>query len=87
MEDWTQKLNELTREYVLINILNNDYYDSLREEYDKDHSTVDAIVGLYEGYGDYSIYKIMDSIEIFLRHNCDMNIWEAVNSDDFYIED
>lgn len=93
MAHWTQKLNELEKEYVIMLLENNSYYELMRKEYtmattEQKAELVDRILvaynGFYEAY--FSIYAIMDSIEDFMSaKKC--SIIEAIDSEDFIIKE
>ena len=93
MKHWTQRLNELEKEYVITLLENNSYYELMRNEYnsatkdDKEEIVERVLVaynGFYESY--FSIYAIMDSIEDFMKEkNC--SIIEAIDDEDFVVKE
>lgn len=68
-ENWTMKANKLTKEFIKLQIENNDYYKNIKKAYEKDETCVDDIFSCWDDYGCYSIYKIMDSIENYMAEN------------------
>lgn len=86
-KDWTTRADELAREFIKLQIENNDYYENIKKAYEKDETCVDDIFSCWEDDGCHSIYKIMDSIENYMAENIIDDINEVVFADDFYIED
>ena len=74
-------------------IENNDYYEYIRGQYNKEDADKDDIINdilhcfddIYNGY--YSIYIIMDSIEEYLETHKNSTIEQAVADKDFTIKD
>ena len=92
-EYWFTKNYNLKYEFVKNNIENNDYYEYIRGQYNKEDADKDDIINdilhcfddIYNGY--YSIYIIMDSIEEYLETHKNSTIEQAVADKDFTIKD
>ena len=84
-KDWTTRANELAREFIKLQIENNDYYENIKKAYEKDKTCVNDILNCWDDYGSYSIYKIMDSIEDYMANNNIKNVNDVIYDEDFYI--
>ena len=85
-ENWTMKANELAREFIKLQIENNDYYYYIKKSNEKENC-VNDIFNLYEEHNCFSIYKIMDSIENFMTDYGYRNVKRAILDDRFFIYD
>lgn len=91
-ENWFLDNDRLKEEFVKNNIENNEYYEYIREQYNKNkEDTIRDILycydDIYQSY--YSLYTIMDSIEDYARENKlqDIDIDTIINAEDFMLRD
>ena len=91
--DYLERLRNITREFVELQLKNNSYYELIREEYnlssvERQNEIIDRIIDCWEGFYEsyYSIYTIMDSIEDYMSmNNCSLD--NALDSEYFEIKE
>lgn len=88
--DTCNKNTNHIKEQIKQEIENNSYYKNIRKDYleseDKDH--IGRIYNIYLNWynAEYSIYKIMDTIEDYMAKNGD-SFEDVVNYEDFELKD
>lgn len=92
MANYIDNAHELESEWVKLQIMNNDYYEKIREYYRKalvaDLSCVSDILECWEWFDCYySLYTIMDSIEEYMQRKGAKTIEDAIYAPDFRIKE
>ena len=80
---------ELIKNFILHNILHNDYYEHIKYIYETTENAVNEIYECFDNYNCYySIYTIMDSIENFIAIHKDIyTIRQVIDNEDFEIKE
>lgn len=86
---WTTLTNIRIKEIIKLQIENNSEYELIKKDFDTNNETkiINAIFNCYESFIDYSIYKIMDSIEYFMQEHNIKSVEKAIQHSEFAIAD